>query len=155
MTETIIIAALSVLCVVTILSLCLNLFIYVALSKQATHIEQIHAGLSSTLARVVGISSGMASLSNAFETFIETTHEMLDHFQMGGPMSAHRGMMNTSVDTMYRTMDGAYTAGTLEDLINKIKDAGEEGKYLKDMNSEFDDLRSMFEEEEEDEDNLF
>jgi hypothetical protein len=52
--------------------------------------------------------------------------------------------------TMYRTMDGKYTATSIEDLLAKIRRDGLEKEYLSD--EEIDGLRKMFQEEDDEDD---
>jgi hypothetical protein len=55
-----------------------------------------------------------------------------------------------SFQSMYKTMDGKYSASSLEDLLSKIRRDGLEKKYLSD--EELDSLRRMFQEDDEQDD---
>lgn len=80
-------------------------------------------------------------LGSAVTEFISTASTMLDHI----------GLVDHSGKEVFRTKDGKYEAESLDELIEKIKADGVEDKYL--SGEDIDDLRKMFENDPEDEEN--
>jgi hypothetical protein len=99
--------------------------------KEVTETKTMISGIS---LRLVNHEKFFEKLGNAVHELVMTLNERFTR-----PDNYH---------TMYRTMDGKYTASSLEDLLIKIRRDGAEKEYLSD--DEIDTLRRMFEAEAED-----
>lgn len=85
----------------------------------------------------------LQKLGNSFTEFTNMVGNLFEKLGEGfGPRYSRE----------YRTMDGKFTARSLEELLGKIKDSGEENNYM--SNDELDNLRKMFDDEDDD-DNTF
>lgn len=87
---------------------------------------------------VVGLNLRLTTYEKYFDKLGTGLNQLVSVMNSAsmGPASYH---------TMYRTMDGKYTASSLEDLLTKIRRDGLEKEYLSD--DELDALRRMFQEE--------
>jgi hypothetical protein len=81
----------------------------------------------------------LSKVALTLEEFVETAGQLLDQFNMEG---------SGKVGQLYRTMDGKYSANTLEELVDKIKKNDDEGKYFQE--EDMDKLRQLFEEDDDD-----
>lgn len=102
-------------------------------------VTQMHIGLGNLTTRILNQEAYLQKVGNSFAEFTNIMEELVDRFEMGSEI---RGP-NSKMGMMYRTLDGKYAAGSLEDLISKIKKDGTEDNYL--STDELDHLRKMFE----------
>jgi hypothetical protein len=104
-------------------------------------IDQIHQMLTTQLA---GLQTQQILLHKIYQSINELFEKVSD-LEFGSAMT--KGQM-----MMYKTTDGKYTAGSLEELFDKLKKDGAEQKYL--SPEEMDNLRNLFSSEldEDDED---
>lgn len=105
--------------------------------KIKTLIEQLHAGVGNMIGKVVSIEQLVGKLSHGFTEFIEMTEGMVDQIDDTRKFSQ-----------IYRTSDGKYSAKTLDELINKIKNSGDESEYFSD--DEISRLKKLFEQDDDD-----
>jgi hypothetical protein len=105
--------------------------------------SQMHNGLGNILNRMQQQDMFLNKLGNGFGQFTAMVENLVD--KMNDQLGPRGGML-------YRTIDGKYAATSLEDLINKIKDNGEEKSYLSE--EEIDGLRKLFEEDDDEEENI-
>lgn len=105
--------------------------------KIKTLIEQMHVGVAGVLGRVVSVEQLTAKLSQGFTEFIQMTEGMVDQIED-----------TRRFGQIYRTSDGKYSAKTLDELINKIKNNGDEGEYFSD--DELNKLKNLFEQDADD-----
>lgn len=129
---------------INILLFFLVFYLVISIVQMKTYINQMHLGLGNLVGRIVGIEQGVMRLGSGFTDFIKTTEDMID--KMTDEMH---------VSQIYRTMDGKYSAKSLDELINKIKKSGDDSEYFSD--DEIDKLKNLFEQDddsfdEEDED---
>jgi hypothetical protein len=109
----------------------------------AVHTQNLLNGISSMVHRMAVLEHNLHKLSSAFTDFVDATGSLVDKIQM---------MNNMTMEGMYRTMDGRYSARTIEELINKIRKDNNESTYFNE--DELDKLRQMFSDnDDEEEDN--
>lgn len=102
-------------------------------------VTQMHVGLGNLTGRIVNQESYLQKVGTTFSEFTGIMEELVDKFD-NSPFMFNP---NSKMGMMYRTLDGKYAAGSLEELINKIKRDGTETEYL--STEEIEDLRKMFE----------
>jgi HAMP domain-containing protein len=142
-TETVLI----ILLVVNVIMLSMSMSIYRDNHTIKLLIGQMHSALGNVINRIHAQEVYLQKLGTAFTEFTELMERIADRIEL---VESSRNF-NTG---MYRTIDGRYTASTLEKLIEKIKKDGTERDYLSD--EELEGLRQLFEEnDEEDDDNEF
>lgn len=91
------------------------------------------------------MNENIIALNNNFVEFTGTAETMLDELQGLAQYVAHTSHIQGSI---FRTKDGKYTAASLDELINKIK--ADEEKENKEENSWSDDIKKLFEDDQED-----
>lgn len=128
-TELILVASL----VINVFTILLTFIIFHTLMSLKPQIQQIHSGLSTTLAKLFSIEHILDKMGNGFTEFIKLTENMMDYTQ--GPTGK----------IVYKTTDGKYTAKSIDELVEKIKDAGEADEYFSD--EELDKLKKLFDED--------
>lgn len=140
--------AVVVLFVVSLISLFLNFTMFNHITSMNIYTNQLHTGVSNLLNRALVHEQILSKVGSTLEEFVDAAEQLLEQFNSGG--SGKPGQL-------YRTMDGKYSAGTLEELVEKIKNNDEEDKYFQE--EDMDKLRQLFEEDsdddEEEEDKLF
>lgn len=128
-----------VVCAVAcVLSLILNFIMYAYLSSMRVHITQLHAGMGSMLGKILGIEQLTVKLATGMSEFIDATGELVDRVDM----------MMGNKSAAYRTADGKYSANTLEELINKIREDQSSDDYFSD--DDIKKLRDLFEDDDDD-----
>ena len=138
-----------VLLVVNMIMLFMNLSVYRDNHSIKLLIGQMHGALGNTISRIQAQEMYLQKLGNAFSEFTELIERIAERIE------SVDNSRNFGVG-MYRTIDGKYTAPSLEKLIEKIKKDGVENEYLSE--EELDGLRQLFEEnddEDVDDDNEF
>lgn len=98
------------------------------------HIQNILNGIGTLITRSMVLDHNLQKLSTGFTDFIDATGNLVDKVQL---MANQLG-----ADGMYRTMDGRYTANSIEELIHKIRRDKNESSYFDE--DELDKLRRMF-----------
>ena len=126
--------------VVSVLSLALNFIMFAYLNSMRVQTAQMHVGLGSVLGKVLSLEQITAKMANGMTEFIDVTGNLIE--RMDGVMSQNR--------PAYRTSDGRYTANTLEELIEKIKEDNADAQYF--TEDDITKLRRMFEEDDDDDD---
>jgi hypothetical protein len=107
-------------------------------------IKELQIGLMTTLNKVHGLEHLTNKIGSSFTEFINITNNLVDKMS---------GMSNGSRHGhLYKTTDGKYSATSIDELINKIKNANEESQYFSD--EELDKLRNMFSNEDDDDDDF-
>lgn len=123
----------------------MQLLIIASLYKDTVNNKVILTQISSLLATLVGRSQAqemyLQKLGSSFTEFANLSGNMLDKI-------GHSMLPGHSRE--YRTMDGKYSAGTLEELLGKIREDGVEDKYM--SKEDIDNLRKMFEDDDDDDD---
>jgi hypothetical protein len=99
-------------------------------------ISQMHAGMGNVAGRVVEQTAYLQKVGNTLTEFTSVLDNLVDKIS-----SPQMGML-------YRTLDGKYSARSLEGLINEIKRDGTEENYLSE--DEMKNLRKLFEDDDED-----
>lgn len=125
--------------VINIILLVLVFVMYANFLSAKIQIQQMHNGLATTLNKLFHLEQVISKMAVGFTEFIKMTEDVVDRMDDG------------RIGQVYRTTDGKYSAKSLDELINKIKDDGNETDYFSD--DEMKNLRSLFEEDEEDLDN--
>ena len=128
-----------VVCAVTgVLSLILNFIMYTHMNSMRVHVTQLHAGMGSVLGKVLGIEQLTAKLAGGMTEFVDVTGELVERMDM----------MVGNKQAAYRTADGKYSANTIEELINKIKQDNSSDEYFSD--DDIKKLRDLFEDDDDD-----
>jgi hypothetical protein len=122
-----------------LLSIFLVFAVFANLIRIKTLVEQTHVGVGNVLGRVLGVEQSVSKISQGFTEFIQMTEGMVDRLDDDGKFNQ-----------IYKTTDGRYSAKTLDELINKIKNDGEETEYFSD--TDINKLKSLFEQDDDDED---
>jgi len=120
--------------VINILLLLLVFYLVINIVQMKTYINQMHLGLGNVVGRILGIEQSVMRLGTGFTDFIKTTEDMIDKMTD-----------ELQVNQIYRTMDGKYSAKSLDELINKIKQSGENADYFSD--DELNKLKNLFEQD--------
>lgn len=98
------------------------------------YISQIHDGLGTVVGRISQLEHVVGRIGAAFEEFTNASTKMIDTF------------MSSKGRALFRTTDGRYTATSLEELLQKIKNDDKESEYFSD--DEVNKLRDLFENDE-------
>lgn len=134
--------------ILNLILLIINLSMFKDLTSIKILIGQIHAGLGQVGAKLQSQEVYMQKLGSSFTEFTNIIEDALDKLDF--PWN----MMQGKPSAMFKTIDGKYTATTLEDLIEKIKKDGVESNYL--SQDELNNLRRLFDtDDDEDEDDDF
>jgi predicted extracellular nuclease len=124
--------------VVCVLSLILNFIMFVYINSMRVHTTQLHAGLGSMLGKILSLEQLTGKIANGMTEFINVTGELVERIDM----------MTGNKQPVYRTADGKYSASTLEDLINKIREDNNSDEYFSD--DDIKKLRDLFEDDDDD-----
>lgn len=127
-----------VVSVVVVISLFLNFIMFNHITNMNIFVNQLHTGLSNMLNRTVMMEQILGKVGSTLEELVVAAENLIDNL---GPTGGGK------MGSLYRTMDGKYSAETLEELVEKIKENQEEEKYFKD--EDMDKLRKLFEEDDE------
>lgn len=106
------------------------------------NVENIKTAFAVIHGKLSNIEILNAKLGSGFNEFINMTGEMVDRID--------DMMKGTGAVPMYRTMDGKFSARSLDELIKKIKKENKESDYLTD--EEMKKLKELFDSETEDSD---
>jgi hypothetical protein len=129
--------------VMNVLLFILTFLMYTHLVTAKVHISQMHVGMSSILGKVMSLEMVTSKMAAGFTEVVNLTEDMLGKMDIPGGYSAQ----------VYKTKDGKYTAKSLDELLDKIREAEVESEYFSDI--EIDKLRDMFDgNDEDDEDTL-
>lgn len=120
--------------VINVILLICVFYLVITISHITTFINQMHAGLANVVTRLFGMEQMVNKLGAGFTRFIQMTEGMLERISDDG-----------EVGRVYRTTDGKFSARTLDELIAKIKESGEETEYFSD--EELNKLKKLFEED--------
>jgi len=111
-------------------------------------ITQLHTATSTLASRSINQELMINKLGQGFSEFVNLATSMIDKVEMavmGGGSMLGGGRI-------YRTTDGKFTATSLDELMNKIKNSGKEEDYTPLTQDDMDKLRNLFEQSDEDED---
>jgi ATP-dependent Zn protease len=111
--------------------------VFANLIKIKTLIEQMHVGLGGIVSKIMFIEQTTSKMAQGFTEFIQMTEGMVDQIDD-----------TRKFGQIYKTSDGKYSAKTLDELIDKIKNSGEESEYFSD--DEISKLKNLFEQDEDD-----
>jgi hypothetical protein len=126
---------------INILLLVLTFLTYTSLISAKVHINQMHVGMATILGKVMSLEVVTSKMAAGFTEVIALTEDMISRTEMqAGGYSAQ----------LFKTKDGKYTAKTLDELLNKIKEDDAESEYFSD--SDLDKLRELFGDDWEDDD---
>jgi hypothetical protein len=125
--------------IVNILVLLLTFLMYTHFISAKVHISQMHVGMSSLLGKVMSLEIVTAKMAAGFTEVIALTEDVI------GRLDMPTGGYSTQV---YKTKDGKYTAKSLDELLNKIREDEAESEYFSD--TEIDKLRDMFDDDDDD-----
>lgn len=123
--------------VINVLVLILVFIMYTKFIDMKTYVSQLHTGMTTVLSKLFTVEHLMVKLSTGFTEFIQMTEGLVDRVE--------GGMLHPRY---YRTGDGKYTAHSLNELIEKIKNDDAEKEYFSE--DEINKLRKLFEEDDED-----
>lgn len=129
-----------VLTVVNVIGLFINLSVYKDNNTIKILMTQMHGALGTAVGRLQAQEQYLQRLGSAFSDFTNLMESIAEKIEQA---SSPSGM------GIFRTIDGKYSASSLQDLIEKIKQDGREGEYLSD--DEIEGLRKMFENDDDDE----
>jgi hypothetical protein len=134
------------LTIFNVLILGLVFMTYVMTLNTKYQINQIHAAMTTIITKMLAMEQVLGKVTNAFTDFTEMSSEMFEQIAMnfGEPTGGN----------LYKTMDGKYSATSLEGLVDKIKKDGREKDYLAE---DMERLRELFESEDDmfDKDDMF
>ena len=131
---------LTAILIFSVLVLLLVFGVFVLVMNLKYQVSQIYSAMTTVVNKIVSIEALTGRLANSFTEYIEIANELADKFG---------NMPGESHQALYRTMDGKYTASTLDQLMDKIKKDGNVDKYLSD---DMENLRKLFESDEDDDD---
>lgn len=123
--------------VINFVLLFLILSMYKDNNAQKLLISQMHTALGTAIGKLHMQEMYLQKLGSAFSDFTDLMDGVVE--KLNNPMA----QFFNEKSALYKTLDGKYTATTIEDLIEKIKNDGMEDKYLSE--DEIDNLRRMFE----------
>jgi len=103
-------------------------------------ITQIHGAISMMVSRSAAHEQQMKQLNASLADFVSTASNMIDKMDMIVAFSVHG-----KNGKMFRTQDGKYVAGSMQELINKMKEDGVEDFYL--SQDDMESLRNMFDQD--------
>lgn len=126
--------------VINVLLLVLVFLSYNNINQMKIHLTQAHAGMGSLLGKMLAMEQVIAKLATGFSDFVDMTGNLLDKL--------NREDSRIEFGQVYRTVDGKYSARSLEELLDKIKGEDDEEKYISE--DEIEKLKELFE----DDDNL-
>lgn len=132
-------AAVCVLGTLVVVLLLINAFLFKELLTMRLTFVQISSLLGTMVGRQQAQEMYLRKLGDSFTEFTNMVGNTFEKLSNG---------FGTFSSKEFRTMDGKYSASSLEELISKIKDDGTEDKYL--SNDELDNLRKMFDDEDDD-----
>lgn len=132
-----------VLLVINIIGVFINLSVYRDNNTIKLLMNQMHGAIGTLVGRMQAQEQYLQRLGNAFSDFTNIMESIADKIEHVAPPSGIG---------MFRTIDGKYSATSLQELMDKIKKDGREGEYLSD--DEIEGLRQLFEDDDED-DNEF
>ncbi len=135
---TVLIAGMIVLGIINLMLLFFVFSLFKDNSALKLLITQMHAGLGNLSTRILNQDAYLQKVGASFAEFTTIMEDLVE--RMDSP--EHMMGPNPKLGMMYRTLDGKYAAGSLEDLINKIKKDGTQESYL--SPEELSDLRKMF-----------
>lgn len=121
-------------CVINILLLVLVFLNYKEILTTRSSIKESHVVLLATLSKVQNLEHLSNKIGTTLSEFINLTGNVVDRLETM--------IDNSRSKHFYKTSDGRYTATSLEELMNKIKDSDDGSKYFSD--DELDKLRDMF-----------
>lgn len=133
--EIIFVVILVLLLFISILNLGLLFRIYNDSVSTKHTVSQLHAGMVASISKLGALETMNIKLGSSFNEFINMTGDMVDKIDdmMRFPSGMHQ---------MFRTMDGKFSARTIDELIEKIKKANKESDYLSD--DELKKLKDLF-----------
>ena len=141
----IILIILTVISIVNFILLFLMLSVYKENNVQQLLINQMHVAMGNIVGKLHVQEIYIQKLGSTLSEFTNLMDSVID--RLDTPLSQ---LFNGKGGALYKTIDGKYTAGSLEDLVDKLKGDGVEDKYLSD--DELTELRNMFEIPEDDSD---
>jgi hypothetical protein len=127
--------------IMNMLLLILTFLMYTHLVSAKVHISQMHIGMSSILGKVMSLEIVTSKMAAGFTEVVTLTEDVLSRLEM--PSGGYGSQI-------YKTKDGKYTAKSLDELLNKIRDDDAESEYFSD--TEIDKLRNMFDDDDDDDD---
>lgn len=134
--------------VIVIVSLIINAFclgLIISMGKDAATqkllTSQMYSAVTTLTTRIAEQSSYLQKIGSTMSELTNLLDDLVFQINNKINMMGHPGMM-------YRTMDGKYSAQSLEELIGKIKRDGVEDNYLSE--DEINGLRKLFEDEDTD-----
>lgn len=97
---------------------------------------QLHSATTALASRAINQELMISKLGSSFADFVNMATNMIDRIDM-----------ISGSGRIYRTADGKFSGTSIQDLMDKIRNAGEEGEYMskEDMENDMDRLRKMFE----------
>ena len=101
----------------------------------------MHVGMSTIVSKLLMLESVISKLGIGFTEFVNVTGDLMDRLEFTGSGPSTK---------VFKTSDGKFVAGSVEELMDKIKNADVKGEYFSE--DEIDKLRNLFEENDEDED---
>ena len=130
--------------IMNMLLLILTFLMYTHLVSAKVHISQMHIGMSSILGKVMSLEVVTSKMAAGFTEVVTLTEDIIGRLEL--PSGGYSNQV-------YKTKDGKYTAKSLDELLDKIREDEAESEYFSD--TEIDKLRDMFEgDDEDDEDTL-
>lgn len=104
---------------------------------------QLHTATTTLASRAINQELMISKLGTSFADFVNMASNMIDRIDMVGGSGR-----------IYKTADGKFSGTSIQDLMDKIKQAGEEDDYIskEDMSNDMDRLRKMFEQQDDTDD---
>jgi hypothetical protein len=130
-----------VISIMNLISLVLTFLMYSQFMSTRVYISQIHSGLASVLGKVISVEHTTVKMAQGFTEMIATIESVLSKLDSSSFKYGNQ---------IFKTKDGKYTGSSVDELLEKIRDAGEESEYFSD--TEIDQLRKLFDDGSDDED---
>jgi hypothetical protein len=135
---TIVETVLVVSAVLNVIQLLLIFVLFTNFMSIKIQIQQMHTGLGVALNKLIGLEQVTSKMAASFTDFIKITEDLVDKSD------------DMRIGHLYRTSDGKYSAKSVDELIDKIKNDGNQSEYFSD--EEINKLRSLFEEDDDEDD---
>lgn len=116
--------------VINVLTILLTFTVFVNTLQTKNQVNQIYQSMSTVLMKLFAIEQMTSKIGNSFAEFIKLTE---DAFDAKSPM-------------LYKTTDGKYSAKTIDELIDKIKNDDASDEYFDE--EELDKLKRLFDNDE-------
>jgi hypothetical protein len=124
--------------VINVILLFLLFNVYKEVNRLYIYIKQTHDAQGSIVVKLLGIEAVLGKIAAGFAEMVGATEDLMDKLDM----------TFMAPPQVYQTMDGKYSAASIDELIKKLRQDSTEKKYFSD--EDLLNLKSMFSENEKD-----